>query len=108
MKMVTYTAKDVLDAARNGDHLAKQVLQEVTFHLGFALAGIANTLNPEKIIFGGGVSKAGSILLDSVNENFAKYAFSTVRKSTELALATLGNDAGVTGAAWLIKDKKNL
>lgn len=104
----TITAKDVLDSARNGDHLAKKVLQEVTFHLGFALAGIANTLNPEKIIFGGGVSKAGSILLDAVNENFAKYAFSTVRKSTELALATLGNDAGVTGAAWLIKDKKNL
>jgi glucokinase len=102
------TAKDVFDSARNGDVLAMKVLNEVTFQLGFILAGIANTLNPEKIILGGGVSKAGSILLDSVRENFAKFAFSAVRESTKITLATLGNDAGVTGAAWLIKNKECL
>ena len=101
------TAKDVFDSARNGDQLAKKVLEEVSFHLGFVLANIANTLNPEKIVLGGGVSKAGNILLESVNENFAKFAFSAVRDSTDLALATLGNDAGVLGAAWLIKNKLN-
>jgi glucokinase len=101
------TAKDVFDAARNQDELAQSVLSEVSFHLGFVLAGIANTLNPEKIVLGGGVSKAGDILLDPVKNNFAKFAFSPVRDSTKLAVATLGNDAGVLGAAWLIKNKIN-
>ena len=95
----------MFDSARNGDVLANKVLDEVSFHLGFALASIANTLNPEKIVLGGGVSKAGDILLHSVKEQFAKFAFSSVRDSTEIALATLGNDAGVIGASWLIKNK---
>jgi len=103
----TITAKDVFDAARNNDRLAQTVLNEVSFHLGFALASIANTLNPEKIVLGGGVSKAGDILLNPVISNFEKFAFSAVRDSTKLALATLGNDAGVLGAAWLIKNKLN-
>jgi glucokinase len=101
------TAKDVFDSARNGDELAQKVVAEVSFHLGFTLASIANTLNPEKIVLGGGVSKAGAILLASVNENFAKYAFSAVRESTKITLATLGNDAGVLGAAWLINNQEN-
>jgi glucokinase len=103
----TITAKDIFDAARNNDAIAQKVLGEVSFHLGFALANIANTLNPESIVLGGGVSKAGDILLDPVNKNFAKFAFSAVRESTKLSLATLGNDAGVLGAAWLIKNKLN-
>lgn len=101
------TSKDVFESVENGDPLANKVLKEVTFHLGFVLASIANTLNPDKIVLGGGVSKAGTILLDAVTENFAKFAFSAVRDSTKLALATLGNDAGVLGAAWLIKNKLN-
>jgi glucokinase len=99
------TAKDVFDCARNDDELAKKILNEVTFHLGFALANIANTLNPEMIVLGGGVSRAGDILLDLVIANFSKYTFSAARDSTHLSLAILGNDAGVIGAAWLIKNK---
>jgi glucokinase len=102
------TAKDVFDYARNGDDLAVKILNEVTFHLGFALANIANTLNPEMIVLGGGVSRAGDILLDGVKENFSKFTFSASRESTRLSLATLGNDAGAIGAAWLIKNKLNL
>ncbi|MFP7297639.1 ROK family glucokinase [Neobacillus niacini] len=102
------TAKDVFDSARNGDEFAQQIIQEVGFHLGFVLANIANTLNPEMIVLGGGVSRAGDILLDKVNTNFSNFAFSAVKESTTLALATLGNDAGVIGAAWLIKNKLNL
>jgi glucokinase len=99
------TAKDIFDMARNGDQIANQIVEEVSFHLGLALANIGNTLNPEKIVIGGGVSRAGDILLDSIKENFARYSFPRVRESTEMALATLGNDAGVIGAAWLIKNK---
>lgn len=102
------TAKDVFDTARNGDETAIKVVDQVAFHLGLALAGIANTLNPDKIVLGGGVSKAGAILIDPVKEYFAKFTFSAVRDSTEITIATLGNDAGVTGAAWLIKNKFNL
>lgn len=98
------SAKNIFDTARNEDVLAKEVIEEVSFHLGLALANIANTLNPEKIVLGGGVSKAGDILLDSVRQNFEKYAFSRVKESTKIAVATLGNDAGVIGAAWLIRD----
>jgi glucokinase len=102
------TAKDVFDSARNGDELAKKIVDEVAFHLGFVLANIANTLNPETIVLGGGVSRAGDLLLDAVKVNFSMFAFSAVRDSTTLSLATLGNDAGAIGAAWLIKNKLNL
>lgn len=99
------SAKDVFDCARNGDSLAIKVLDEVACHLGLVLANIANTLNPEKIVLGGGVSKAGDILLNAVKSQFERFSFSSVKDSTKLALATLGNDAGVIGAAWLIKNK---
>lgn len=99
------SAKNVFDAARNGDKIANSVIEEVSFYLGLALANIANTLNPEKMVLGGGVSKAGQILLNPIKENFDKYSFPRVKESTEIAIATLGNDAGVIGAAWLIKDK---
>jgi glucokinase len=72
------------------------------------LAGIANTMNPEKMVVGGGVSRAGEILLDSVKENFSNFAFPPVRNSTKISVATLGNDAGVIGSAWLIKNKLGL
>lgn len=102
------TAKDVFDCARNGDELSKKIVDEIAFHLGFALANIANTLNPEAIVLGGGVSRAGDLLLDAVKDNFSMFTFSAVRDSTTLTLATLGNDAGAIGAAWLIKNKLNL
>jgi glucokinase len=104
-EMGQVTAKDIFDAAREGDNTAKKVIEDVSFHLGLALANIANILNPEKIVLGGGVSKAGSVLLDPVKENFLQNSFPRVAKSTEIALATLGNDAGVIGAAWIVKNK---
>lgn len=101
----TITAKDVFDCARNHDPLANEIIDEVAYHLGLALASAANTLNPEKIVLGGGVSKAGEVLLKPVKEYFKKFAFPRVAVSTEILLATLGNDAGVIGAAWLVKNK---
>jgi glucokinase len=97
------TAKDVMVCAQKGDMIAKKVLNHVTFYLGFVLAGIANTLNPEKIVIGGGVSKAGKILINPLKEQFAQFTFKPVRESTEIIVATLGNDAGVIGAAWLVR-----
>ncbi|MCM3665564.1 ROK family glucokinase [Mesobacillus subterraneus] len=99
------TAKDVFDAARRKDVTALKVIDTIALHLGIALANIANTLNPEKIVLGGGVSKAGDILLDPVKEQFLRNSFPRVAQSTEISIATLGNDAGVIGAAWLVKNK---
>lgn len=97
------TAKDVADCAKQGDKYAQSVFDRVSFHLGYVLANVANTVNPEKVVIGGGVSKAGDFLLNIVHKYFQQFTFSRVRKSTSLAIATLGNDAGVIGAAWLIK-----
>ncbi|KKK33197.1 glucokinase [Mesobacillus campisalis] len=100
----TVTAKDVFDSARGGDKMALHVIDHVAGHLGLALANIANTLNPEKIVLGGGVSRAGDILINPVKEKFLACSFPRVAKSTQVTLATLGNDAGVIGAAWLVRN----
>ncbi|GGE85369.1 ROK family glucokinase [Priestia taiwanensis] len=101
------TAKDVFDAYKQGDALATDIVDEIADHLGAAVANIGNMLNPEKIVIGGGVSAAGDALLQPVTRYFEEYAFSTVRTSTKLALATLGNDAGVVGGAYLAKTYGN-
>ncbi|AIE60729.1 ROK family glucokinase [Bacillus methanolicus] len=105
MKNGAITSKDVFDCASNHDPLANEIIDEVAYYLGLALANVANTLNPEKIVLGGGVSKAGEVLLKPVKEYFKKFAFPRVAVSTKILIATLGNDAGVIGAAWLVKNR---
>ena len=95
------TSKLVFDLAKSGDVLALRVVDRVCYLLGLALGNIANILNPESVVIGGGVSAAGDFLLDRVRKSFEVFAFSTVRSSTQLKLARLGNDAGVIGAASL-------
>lgn len=99
------TAKLVFDAANEGDEIAKQVIQQVVHHLGLALANLANGLNPEKIVIGGGVSKAGDTLLKPLKEEFVLFTFPRVAQGVEIVTATLGNNAGVIGGAWLVKEK---
>ncbi|WP_332630352.1 ROK family glucokinase [Halalkalibacter flavus] len=101
----TVTAKLVLDAAKENDEIAKRVMEQVTLYLGLALANLANGLNPEKIVIGGGVSRAGETLLAPIKEQFSRFAFPKVLEGAELTIATLGNDAGVIGGAWLAKTK---
>ncbi|GAJ25262.1 glucokinase [Liquorilactobacillus sucicola DSM 21376 = JCM 15457] len=95
------TAKIVFDLAKQNDILAKMVIDRVCHYLGVACANIGNLLNPSFVVIGGGVSAAGTFLLNNVEEHFAKYAFPSVRKTTHLRLAQLGNEAGVVGAASL-------
>jgi len=100
----TVTAKDVFDAAKQGDVLALEIVDYITFHLGLALANLANGLNPEKIVIGGGVSKAGQMLVEKVGSYVQRFAFPPVAKAVQITVATLGNDAGVIGGAWLAKN----
>jgi glucokinase len=92
------TAKDVIDAAKAGDAVADQIFDKFCDYLGYSLAATAAVIDPEIFIIGGGVSKAGQILVDRVQAYFKKYAWPGIR-GIEFALATLGNDAGICGAA---------
>ncbi|GAA0383011.1 ROK family glucokinase [Bacillus horti] len=95
-------AKDVLDAAREGDQLGKEILGQVAHYLGVTLGNYAVLMNPEKIVIGGGVSKAGDVLFEPIRAQYQKYALPHLTGNVEIAPATLGNDAGVIGAAWLV------
>jgi glucokinase len=97
------TSKMVFDALKDNDPLAAEVIDFVAFHLGLALANLSNGLNPEKIVVGGGVSKAGDALLNPVREYFTRFAFPRVGRAASIATAQLGNDAGVIGGAWIAK-----
>lgn len=94
-------AKAVFDAVKAGDRLAVEVAEIFGMYLGKGLAAVGAVVNPEAFVIGGGVSKAGEVLFDYVEKNYQKYAFHGVR-GAKFCLATLGNDAGIYGAAKLI------
>ena len=94
-------AKAVFDAVKAGDRLAIEVAEIFGMYLGKGLAGVAAVVNPEAFVIGGGVSKAGEVLFDYIEKNYVKYAFHGTRNA-KFCLATLGNDAGIYGAAKLI------
>ncbi|HIT34634.1 MAG TPA: ROK family glucokinase [Candidatus Faecousia intestinigallinarum] len=94
------TSKAIFDAAAAGDALAAEVLEQYYDCLGEFLANICCVIDPDIVVLGGGVSKAGKPLLEGVRRYFEKYIFHAARE-VRLALATLGNDAGVYGAFQL-------
>ena len=96
-----FAAKDVFDAARNGDALAAREVDEMSDTLGMALASIASTVDPEAFLVGGGVARAGDILFAPLNKHFKEYAFKSCRE-IPIKQASLGNDAGIYGAVRLI------
>lgn len=91
------TCKDVFDAAKAGDALAQEILEQVYAYLGEFLANVCNVVNPEAVVLGGGVSKAGQPLLEGVQRHFGNYVFHAA-SNVRFELATLGNDAGAYGA----------
>ncbi len=95
------SAKAVFDGVKAGDALCIEIAKEFGETLGKGLALIAAVVNPEIFVIGGGVSKAGEILLDYITPSFEKYAFHGC-KNAKMVLATLGNDAGMYGAAKLV------
>ncbi len=97
------TAKDVFDEAKAGDKVALEVVDEVCGILGATLSNIACVVNPEVIVIGGGVSKAGAILTDAVKKHFAATSFHACA-NTKFVLAGLGNDAGMYGCVEMLLD----
>src|SRR5699024_3377203 len=95
-------AKTIFDLAKDGDDLAEMIVDRFAYYLGFALANVANLLNPSTIVLGGGVSKAGEFLAENVRTVVSEFSFPTIREITKVKIAELGNDAGVIGAASLV------
>ena len=101
------SAKTVFDAVKARDPLAVEVAEKFGKYLGDTLASIACVVNPETIVIGGGVSKAGEVLIDFIRPNYEKNVFCGSRE-VKFSLATLGNDAGIYGAAKLVLDMESV
>ena len=97
----SFTAKDIFDAAKAGDEAALKMTDETGRMLGKGLALISCVVNPEAFVIGGGMAKAGEILLDAIQKHYAEYAFHAAR-NTQFRLAALGNEAGIYGGVKLI------
>jgi len=97
------TAKTVMDAAKNGDKIALEVFDKYVTHLCAGIVNIINFIDPEVIVLGGGVSHTGTFLLNAVRAKLPSLVFYKTMPYARIELATLGNDAGIIGAAMLGK-----
>lgn len=95
------SAKSVFDAVKCGDEVAIEIAEEFGSYLGYALADLGAILDPEIFVIGGGVSKAGDILFTYIQKYYDERTFFTC-KDVKFALAKLGNDAGIYGAAKMV------
>lgn len=95
------TAKAVWDAVKKGDRTADRIAEKFGYYLGWGLSIIAAVVNPEVFVIGGGVSKAGDILIPYVRKYFDEHVFHACRDA-QIVIATLGNDAGTLGAAKMV------
>lgn len=99
------TAKDVLDAAKDGDLAAERLMDKIFMYLGKAIANICTIINPECVLIGGGVSAAGEYLRVNVEKYFKAYVFPGIEE-TPIRLASIGNQAGIAGAAYMVISEK--
>lgn len=95
------SAKQIFDAAARNDHFAKKVVNQFGLYLATSLKQITAVLNPSIIVIGGGVSRAGQQLIDAVESHFRGSLFPVLDHSVQFRLATLENDAGIIGAAYI-------
>ncbi len=100
------TAKDIFDAGAAADAVALEILERVYEYLGRFLANVCCVVDPEVVVIGGGVSKAGPVLLEGIQKYYRRYIFHAI-SPVRFALAKLGNDAGAYGAFKLVLDAQN-
>lgn len=98
-----FSCKDVFDGGKAGDQAALAILDQVYAYMGEFLANVCSTVNPETVVIGGGVSKAGDMLITGIEPYFHKYVFHAAG-NIKFTLASLGNDAGAYGAFKLALD----
>lgn len=96
------TARAVLAAAQRGDATAVGIIRGAAARLGWVLAGLVNALNPEMIVIGGGLARAGALLLEPLRAEVDRRSLAGPARQVELVTARLGNEAGLVGAATLV------
>ena len=94
-------AKDVFDAAKQGDKFALDIVDYEAEKLALGIGNLLNILDPEIVVIGGGVALSGDFLFDKVKEKIKEVAFPSTLESLKIVTAKLGNDAGILGAAYL-------
>ncbi|MFH1745769.1 MAG: ROK family protein [Planctomycetota bacterium] len=98
-----FDARDVIKAADSGDQLARRIWDETCRYLALGCINIEHLFNPELVVLAGGMINAGQRLLDPVREHFSHHRWKITRAMPEIVPATLGNDAGIIGAAILAR-----
>ncbi|WP_443862864.1 ROK family protein [Fusobacterium ulcerans] len=94
-------AKDIFDAAKEGDAFSLDLVDYEAEYLAMGIANILNIINPETIVLGGGVALAGDILLDPLRKKLEKYALPVTLEDLKIVQGILGNEAGIKGAVGL-------
>lgn len=102
------TCKLIYDTARKGDELCKKIVEETGKYLGIGIANIVNIINPQMVVLGGGMAKAGNLLFDPVREYVEKHAFTAAMEGVKIVPAQLGTNAGAIGAVAFVLKKKGL
>ncbi|MBN1782872.1 ROK family protein [bacterium] len=97
------TPREIYHDAVNGDALAIEAFERAGDYLGIAIADVANLLNIERVVVGGGVANAGDFILNAARKRVAQDALPVAAKSVEIVRAELGNSAGLVGAAYLAR-----
>ena len=100
-KLDTLEAKDIFDAAKEGDKFSLDLVDYEAEYLAMGIGNILNIINPEKVVLGGGVAMAGDILMNPMKEKLKKYALPVPLKGIEIVQGMLGNEAGIKGAVGL-------
>ena len=96
-------AKDIFDAARDGDKFSLNLVDYEAEFIALGIGNLLNVLDTDVVVVGGGIALAGDILFDKINEKLRKYAMLSTLEGLKIVQAELGNDAGIYGAAYLVK-----
>ncbi|MHC5229708.1 ROK family protein [Enterococcus sp. LJL99] len=102
---IVKSAKEVFILSEEGNVFAKAALASTIDHLARVIAGIFNTIDPEELVIGGGLSEAGQVFLEPLQKAIDQYVFPQIRGNIQIRKASLGNDAGAYGAAYQIKQR---
>jgi len=97
------TCKDVYEHLESGDGLAKKITDETAEALALVCVNMLHTTEPKRIVFSGGMIAAGDVLLNRIKDYFDEYVWNLKEEKVEICFATLGEDAGIAGAAALAK-----
>jgi predicted NBD/HSP70 family sugar kinase len=99
------TMDTVIEAAQGGDQVARELMEHTAIQLGVRIASLVNLLNPEVVVVGGGIERAGSLLLEPVWRAVKKYAFEEPANLVDVLPAQLGENAVALGAAcWVVRE----